>query len=244
MMSILERAGYAVGCLISLVLLVGSLRNWVSLDTTEVLGFITGAWGVWLTVKRNIWNWPIGLLNNLFFLVLFVQARLFADSGLQVIYLVLGFLGWYWWIHGGPNKSVLPISHVTPRTVLTLLAILVAATAVLTFGLARINDAAPFWDALTTVLSLIAQYMLTRKFFENWAVWLSVDVIYVGLYAAKGLPLTAVLYALFFTMCIAGLLQWRTAMRAQRPTETVDLSTWTPRADYLPSVVGVEATHG
>jgi nicotinamide mononucleotide transporter len=240
-MSVTERAGYAAGFMISLVLLVGSLLHWVSLDTTEVLGFITGAWGVWLTVKRNIWNWPIGLLNNLFFLVLFVHARLFADSGLQVIYLVLGFLGWYWWIHGGPDKNVLPISHVTPRTVLTLLAILVAATIVMTFGLAGINDAAPFWDALTTVLSLIAQYMLTRKFFENWVVWLSVDVIYVGLYAAKGLPLTGILYALFFAMCIAGLLQWRAAMRAQATAEPKDISTRTSRADRRATAATVGA---
>jgi nicotinamide mononucleotide transporter len=235
-----ERVAYAVGSVISLVLLGGSLVNWVSLDTTEVLGFITGAWGVWLTVKRNIWNWPIGLLNNLFFLILFLHARLFADSGLQIIYLVLGFLGWYWWIHGGPEKSVPPISRVTPGTTFVLLAILVVATIVVTFVLARINDAAPFWDALTTVLSLIAQYMLTRKFFENWLVWLAVDVIYVGLYAVKGLPLTAVLYALFFAMCIAGLLQWRAAMREQATAVPDGISTWSPRADHFATAADLE----
>lgn len=214
-MTAIERGGYAIGAVLSAALLAGSLLGSVPLDSTEVLGFITGAWGVWLTVKQNIWNWPIGILNNAFFLILFVRAHLFADSGLQVIYLILEVLGWYWWLHGGTGRTALPIGRLGPRAMLVLAAILIVATAALTVGLGRIDDSAPFWDALTTVLSLIAQYLLTRKLVENWLVWIAADVIYVALYAAKGLPLTAVLYALFFAMCVAGLLQWRTATQEQ-----------------------------
>ena len=75
--------------------------------------------------------------------------------------------------------------------------------------LTRVNDSAPFWDALTTVLSLIAQFMLTRKLFENWFVWITADVIYVGLYIYKDLYLTSILYAIFLAMCVAGAIQWR-----------------------------------
>ncbi len=220
-MTVVERIGYAAGTALSLVLVVGSLMHRLPLDITEVLGFVTGAWGVWLTVKRNIWNWPIGILNNGFFLILFVRAHLFADSSLQVVYLVLEVLGWYWWLRGGTGKTELPISRTGPRAALSLAAILVVATAGMTVGLARVDDAAPFWDALTTVLSLIAQYMLTRKLLENWTVWILADIVYVGLYAAKGLPLTAVLYALFLAMCVAGLLQWRAALRAQAPAAVI-----------------------
>ncbi len=216
-MTIVERIGYVAGTALSLALVVGALLHRLPLDITEVLGFVTGAWGVWLTVKRNIWNWPIGILNNGFFLILFVRAHLFADSSLQVVYLVLEVLGWYWWLRGGSGRTELPIARTGPRAALALAAILVVATGGMTVGLARVDDAAPFWDALTTVLSLIAQYMLTRKLLENWTVWIAADIVYVGLYAVKGLPLTAILYALFLAMCVAGLLQWRAALRAQRP---------------------------
>jgi len=212
-MTITERFGYALGTLLSLVLIVGSLLHRLPLDITEVLGFVSGAWGVWLTVKENVWNWPIGIANSAFFLVLFVQGRLFADSGLQVVYIVLGVLGWYWWLRGGAHKTALPIARTGPRHAAVLAAIIVAATLVLTAGLTRVDDAAPFWDALTTALSLGAQYLLTRKLIENWLLWISADVIYVALYAYKGFYLTSILYAIFLAMCVAGLVQWRASLR-------------------------------
>ncbi len=214
-MTAIERIGYVAGTLVSVVLIVGAAIHRLPLGMTDVLGFVSGGWCVWLTVKQNIWNWPIGLLNNIFFLLLFMQAHLFADSSLQVVYLVLGVLGWYWWLRGGPRKTELPIARTRPRTILILAIIAVVATVAMTIGLGRIDDAAPFLDAVTTVLSLIAQYMLTRKLFENWAVWFSVDVISVGLYAYKGLPLTAVLYAIFLAMCVAGWRAWQSDLEAQ-----------------------------
>lgn len=215
-MTITERLGYAIGTLLSLVLIAGSLLQRLPLDITEVLGFVSGAWGVWLTVKENVWNWPIGIANSAFFLVLFVQGRLFADSGLQVVYIILGALGWYWWLHGSAHKTALPIARTGPRHAAVLAAIIVAATVALTAGLARVNDAAPFWDALTTALSLGAQYLLTRKLIENWLLWISADVIYVALYAYKGYYLTSILYTIFLAMCVAGLLQWRASLQVTR----------------------------
>ncbi len=181
-----------------------------------MLGFVSGAWGVWLTVEENIWNWPIGIANSAFFLLLFVRAHLFADSGLQVVYIVLGALGWYWWLRGGAGHTELPVSRTGADTAVILAATLVAATAAMTVGLARIGDAAPFLDALTTTLSLLAEYMLTRKLIENWLLWMAADVIYVGLYASRGLDLTAVLYAVFLTMCVAGWVQWRATLGMRR----------------------------
>lgn len=175
----------------------------------EWLGFITGGVCVWLTVRQNIWNWPIGIANSAFFLILFWQAHLFADSTLQILYIVLGFVGWYWWLKGGPNKTALRPRFIGYIHMLILAAIGVIATILFTNYLTSINDAAPVWDALTTVGSLIAQYMLTRKYIENWFVWLAMDAIYMPLYWFKDLHLTAIIYAVFFAMCVAGFLQWR-----------------------------------
>lgn len=210
----MKRLELVIAFLGSAILLVGALLQILPLNLTEVLGFITGAICVWLTVKQNIWNWPIGIASNLFFIVLFFEAKLYADMTLQVVYIVLGGLGWYWWLRGGANRTMLLVSRLGPLTAIILGAITIAATTGITFFLQSINDSAPFLDALTTVLSLVAQYMLTRKLLENWYIWISVDIIYIGLYANKGLYLTSFLYALFLVMCIAGLMQWRKARLA------------------------------
>lgn len=84
----------------------------------------------------------------------------------------------------------------------------------MTLYLIHVKDSAPFLDALTTVLSLAAQYLLTRKLIENWYVWLAADVVYVGLYVSRHLYLTAFLYALYLLMCVAGLRAWRRSRRS------------------------------
>jgi len=164
-------------------------------------------------VREHMWNWPIGLANNVFFFVLFLRGRLFADMGLQVVYFGLGVYGWLNWLFGGENRTVLRISRAT-RTEWLMLA---AAIPLCTWGLREIlvavNGAAPFWDSLTTVLSLAAQYLLCRKRFENWCFWIAADVIYVPLYLSRHLPLTAALYAVFLAMCLVGVREWNRSMR-------------------------------
>lgn len=179
----------------------------------EVFGFATGALCVWLVVKRNIWNFPIGMANNLFFLVLFIQAGLYADAGLQVVYLWLAVVGWYWWLHGAADRGPLHVTR-TPRSALPWLAgAVLVMTAVMAWVLATYTDSTvPVWDGLTTALSLTAQFMLNRKWIGNWLVWITADVLYIGLYGYKDLWLTSVLYGIFLVMCVVGFVQWRRAM--------------------------------
>jgi nicotinamide mononucleotide transporter len=186
-----------------------SLTHHVSLNAWEVFGFITGGYCVWLVVLENIWNWPIGIINAVAFLVLFTSSKLYADAGLQAVYVVLNALGWYWWLHGGKHKSKLKIGHIGLIETAILAGLGVVATILFSRFLKSVGDVAPFLDALTTVSSLIAQYMLTRKYLENWYVWIATDIIYIGLYAAKHLILTGVLYAVFLTMCCVGVHDWR-----------------------------------
>ena len=201
---------------LSTALVSGAWLRLLPFDLTEVFGFVTGIICVWLTVRENIWNWPIGLANSAFYVALFLRTHLFADMGLQVIYIVLGVLGWYWWLRGGEQRTALRVGHASYITWLVLGALVAAGTAGLTLFLRSVGDVAPFLDALTTTLSLAAQYLLTRKALENWYVWITADIIYIGLYFAKGLPLTAVLYMLFLALCVAGWRQWRQVL-AEHP---------------------------
>ena len=213
-------AGLTLGALVSVALIVLSATHRAALGLTEVLGFVTGAWCVWLLVEENIWNWPIGIANNAFYVVVFWRARLFADMSLQVVYIILSIIGWYLWLHGGTGHGRLRVQRAHWREGLALGVAVVAMTVAGTAFLRTVRDSAPFLDALTTSISLAAQYMLTRKLIENWHLWIVVDVIYVGLYASRSLPLTAVLYAIFLTMCVVGLLEWRRSeARALRGAE-------------------------
>ncbi len=116
----IERTGWGVAAVASLALIWSSLSHHGEMDITEVLGFITGAVSVWLTVKQNVWNWPIGIANSAFYVIVFFQARLFADSSLNVLYVALGFLGWYWWLRGGAHRTSLKVGRISKRSVFVL----------------------------------------------------------------------------------------------------------------------------
>ena len=175
----------------------------------ELLGFATGAACVWLTVRARVGNFPVGIANNLFFLVLFWSARLYADAVLQVVFLGLAAYGWWVWLRGGERRTHRAMGRASHRTLLVLLALLVPATWGLTVLLGRAHDIAPFWDALTTALSLAAQWLLNRKEIENWAFWIAADVVYIPLYFVKALDLTGIVYVLFLGMCLVGARTWR-----------------------------------
>jgi nicotinamide mononucleotide transporter len=189
---------------------------------TEILGFLTGAASVLLAVRESAWNWPVGITNNVFFLILFWHAKLYADAILQIVYMVISIFGWWNWVRGGTGHTELPIGKTNIRTVIVLAVLMAAATAVLTLSLRRFTDSVvPLGDAVTTALSLTAQYMLSRKLLENWFVWMTADVIYIALYCYKSLYLTGALYLLFLAMCIAGYSGWRRSLvlRSANPQE-------------------------
>ncbi|HSS98085.1 MAG TPA: nicotinamide riboside transporter PnuC [Terriglobales bacterium] len=186
--------------------------NW-----TEIFGFVTGATSVLLAVYESAWNWPVGIANNIFFLILFWHAKLYADALLQIVYIVISIFGWWNWLFGGVGRSKLLIARTRWSAHLWLAVATVASTAGLTFLLRRFTDSnVPFGDGLTTALSLTAQYMLSKKLLENWWVWMTADVIYVALYCYKSLYLTGVLYAIFFAMCIVGYFEWRKILAQNR----------------------------
>lgn len=186
----------------------------------EIAGVVCGALGVWLTIRQHVWCWPVGILNVTLFIVVFLHARLYGAMALQVVYLALSIYGWYAWLHGASGDGRLRVSN-TPRRWLGGLLILatVAGVALAILLRSRTDEALPFWDAGTTTFSLAAQWMTTRKWLENWIVWIVVDVVYVGMYASQGLYPTAGLYAVFVVMAVLGYLEWRRSMRRDAAPE-------------------------
>jgi nicotinamide mononucleotide transporter len=176
----------------------------------EVAAFVTGAWCVWLVARQHIANWAIGIANSTFFLLLFADYGLYADSGLQLVYIILGAYGWWAWLHGGTERSELEVTRTTRREWILVGSFVVAATALLWVLLDGATDSTvPGWDGLTTALSHAATWGQTRKKAESWWIWITADAIYIPLYAYKDLWLTAGLYAVFASLCVVGLRAWR-----------------------------------
>ena len=218
--SLLRAVSYASFTVLSAIVIVAAHRRLLSFSEAEAWGFVTGGWAVWLTVEKSIWNWPVSLANNVFFFLLFLRAKLFADMALQVVYIVLGVLGWYWWLFGGDERSKLPVAAAS-RAMVAYVGIAVAVgTSVLTIYLIRVGDSVPLGDAITTALSLGGQFLLSKKLVDNWYFWMAADVIYIWLYAYKGLFLTSALYAIFLVMCFAGLAHWRASL-ASAPARAI-----------------------
>ncbi len=187
----------------------------MSLSPIEVIGFVTGVGCVWLAARGNIWNWPVAIVNAISFIIVFFGAKLYADCGLQLVYVAISVYGWWSWLHGGRNRSELPVTRVRASAIPWLGLATIAAASLLLLLLRRYTDSTvPFWDALTTAMSLTAQYMLARKIIENWWLWMAADIIYVALYVYKGLYLTAVLYGVFFALCVLGLVRWQKQLGA------------------------------
>ena len=183
-------------------------------EILEALGAIVGAIAVWLMVRENAWGWPVGLLNLVAYVVVFGRARLYGAMGLQVVYIALSLYGWYEWKHGASGQP-LRVSRAPRRVLAGLLTIGVASAVALATVLARFTDeAVPWIDAPLTAASLVAQALQTRKWIENWVVWMVVNTAYVGLFAARGMWPTAALYLAFLLLAILGLREWRRSMAA------------------------------
>ncbi|RYG68744.1 nicotinamide riboside transporter PnuC [bacterium] len=214
-----DKIAAALFFVIAVVLLGAAFKG--AMPWTEVLGALTGAAGVYLTVKRSIWNFPIGLANNLFFGILFFESRLYNDMGLQVVYFVLGVWGWAVWAQGLSRNEVLPIGRAGWPQLVGCLVFIGLGTFVMTRVATYWGGASPFWDALTTAICLGAQYMLGRKWLENWGFWLLADIIYVPLYLSRGLYLTSVLYFGFGCLCVMGFLGWLKQWELERKRDDI-----------------------
>ncbi|MBD1886995.1 nicotinamide riboside transporter PnuC [Microcoleus vaginatus] len=196
-----------IGSAASIFVLLLSVQRFVpiQLDLIEAIAAIASAWSVWLLAKNNPLGWWIGLIGVIAYGAVFYQVKLYGEVALQSFYLITSLQAIYIWLRGGENSTEKPVCRISQRW-LILTAVLVAVGV---FGLRTVlislGGAAPFWDALTTILSAIAQLYLMERYLESWYLWIVADTIYVPLYASRGLYLTSILYAIFLLMAIHGL---------------------------------------
>ncbi len=176
----------------------------------EIIGFLAGILGVWLTIKESIWNFPIGLVNVIASLVLFYRSQLYSDTFQQAVYIVLLSYGWVHWWRSDKTKNDLQVTSSSTKSLLTLSVLAIGCSAAGGFLFGKFTNAAySYWDATGTTLSLIAQWMIARKKIENWIIWIAVNILYIGIYYFKHLNLYMLLYAVFLLMAVRGYFSWK-----------------------------------
>ena len=177
----------------------------MDMAAVESIATVLGIISVGLLVRQNIWCWPTGIVMVTLYIFVFYDARLYSDMGLQVAYVVMQIYGWYYWVFGGEERNKLPVSRIAGSTALAWLGVMLAGTAGLGYLMDKYTDAdLAYWDAATTVMSLVAQYLQALKTLECWLLWIVVDVLAVGIYAYKGLVPTTVLYTVFLGLATWG----------------------------------------
>ncbi len=187
--------------------------GWITENIIEIFGAVTGIAYVILEIRRNIFLWPLGILTSAVYIFVFGRNGFYANMGLQVYYLVISVYGWYRWqrpqeiMHAEEKSDVRRISAVTAAWCTVAAGTL---WAVLWFILRRVTDSpVPVWDGLIASLSVVATWMLTRKYIEQWYVWIAANAIAVVVYMNSAMYPTALLFFVYFVMAIIGVIRWR-----------------------------------
>ena len=184
----------------------GSPVTWV-----EGVAFVLALWMVWANLRVNPIGWPLAIVSSFLYALLFADSKLYGEATLQIVFVALALWGWWQWLRGTTAAGVpLPVRHLRPEQRLWAAAATLAAWPLLGLLLKHGTDSdVPFLDALPTAASVTGQILLGRKFVDNWAVWLAVNIVSVALFAYKGLWLTVVLYGVFALLSVIGWRAWR-----------------------------------
>jgi len=191
--------------------MTATILDWFLENTTEILGAILGILYIFFSIRQNILTWPTGLITSVLYVIVFFDARLYADMGLQVYYVVISVYGWYFWLRGKTKTQ----KHSRVRVTSTSLRIKLAIATIVLYGLILYilihftNSDVPHMDSMTTALSIIATWMLAKKYIGQWIIWIFVDAFSAGLYIYKGLWPTVILFAVYTVMAFLGYIEWK-----------------------------------
>lgn len=188
--------------------------NWIIQNWIEIVGALAGFVYIFFEIKASKWMWPIGLLTSVFYVVVFYDSKFYADMSLQFYYIVISIIGWYWWVSGANNGKELEISRVSLNLIVKLLLASILIFVLISYILVNYTDSSlPYWDALTTALSIVATWMLARKIIEQWLLWILIDLVSMALYIYKGLYPTSILFLIYSILAIVGYVKWKGLIR-------------------------------
>ena len=187
------------------------------MTTIEWLALLLGIACVVLGVVRSVWTFATGIGSVVLVGVLAARGRLYSDALLQLFYVGANVYGWINWVRSRDRSGAVVVEGMTAAARARWAAVVLIGTVAWGGAMARFTDAAfPWWDGGVTVASMAAQLLMARRCWENWLVWIAVDLAAVPLYHAKQLDLVAFLYVIYLALSIWGLIDWRRIARSAR----------------------------
>jgi nicotinamide mononucleotide transporter len=173
-----------------------------------------------LAVKRSLWQFPVGIVGTALFFIVVAQGQLYANAALQIFFVFVQIYGWWYWLRGDKGKRpLIRRANITGVAISVAIGLILAAAG--SWALTEWTDYdLSLTDAATLSVSVVAQYLLDRKYLETWPVWLIVNVASVWLYANAHMWLFTALYVFFFFNAFWGWYEWRKAMREQQAAAT------------------------
>lgn len=189
---------------------------WITNNYIELLGLFFGLLYILLSIKQNIWCWPVGFITSALYVYVFFVTKFYADMGLQVYYLMVSVYGWYHWMFGAKSKKQddLKISKTNIKLAIYLFLAASILFIIISYILVNYTDSEiPYWDAFTTAASFVATWMLARKIIEHWIIWIIVDSVSLGLYIYKELYPTVILFAVYTVLAILGYIEWKKELK-------------------------------
>lgn len=186
------------------------------MNVLDILGTALGFLYLWLEFRTSPWMWVVGSIMPAIYIVVLYQAGIYADCGMEVYYFLAGIYGLVIWLRGKTEQGEQVAIRPTPSRTYVWLALtfVVLFVAIAVFLREFTDSRVPYIDSFTTSLSVIAMWMLSRKYIEQWWVWLVVDAVSSGLYIYKGVYGRSLLYAVYTAMAIYGYYTWRRQMNA------------------------------
>lgn len=167
---------------------------------------------VWLVARRSIWNYAFGIVGVVLYGWIFLHARLYSDTLLQIFFLVLNVYGLAQWRRSQAEAGEVMVERLSTGARLRWALGIVAAVALWGWLMHRFTDAAlPWWDAGVAMTSVAAQILMALRRLENWWLWIVANILSIGLYATKSLWITTALYVVLLGLSMWGLARWRAA---------------------------------
>ena len=198
--------------------MVQSIAEWFLVNKIEVLGAILGILYIRFSIRQNIFAWPTGILTSSLYIIVFFNSALYASMVLQLYYVAVSVYGWFYWLNGKRvnNKSELPVRKIGKKLWLQIGLFSGLIYSSILYILIRFSDSdVPFIDSLTTSISVVATWMLARKYIENWLIWIFVDFVSVGLYIYKSLWPTVILFSVYTIMAFIGYIEWKKDLKTK-----------------------------
>lgn len=180
----------------------------------EIIAVVCGLVNVTLIIRRSIWNYPFGFLMVVLYAKIFFDYQLYSDALLQVYFFFIQFYGLYYWLKGKADDGKIIVEYLPRRLYTAYLLVAFAGWLLLSYLMHSYTDASfPYWDGAIAALSVLAQFLLSRRHVESWYLWITVDLLAIGLFYVKDLGPTAALYGVFLVLATIGLFRWRNAAR-------------------------------